>query len=258
MKPADTPAETASIPADPRRHAPAPRDKVRVVLPSPVQAVTPAVAPAAAAPVPAPPIEAASVPDERRDANDLARAAIERLRGGENPPRQQEARAHPEAPRTEAPRIEAPRVAPAPALRPLPPPITVSTPAGEPLDQGSQAQAALRGQFGNRPAPPDAAGRHPGHPPARPACRGDASRLRASTRRSPKTCCRQRSRCSTPSCRSNRLFENHQPGLLARFAADAGKAASRGFVFRTDGERAAIRFGRLGLVAEPLVGLATG
>ena len=59
VKPADAPAETASIPADPRRHAPAPRDKVRVILPSPVQAVTPTVAPAAAAPVPAPPVETA-------------------------------------------------------------------------------------------------------------------------------------------------------------------------------------------------------
>src|SRR5258707_5176499 len=37
VKPAEAPAETASIPA---RHAPAPRDKVRVILPSPVQAVT--------------------------------------------------------------------------------------------------------------------------------------------------------------------------------------------------------------------------
>jgi hypothetical protein len=157
VKPADAPAETASIPADPRRHAPAPRDKVRVVLPSPVQAVTPAVAPAAAAPVPAPPIEAASVPDERRDANDLARAAIERLRGGENAPRQQEAARIPESFRTEAPRIEAPRVAPAPALRPLPPPITVSTPAGEPLDQGSQARppyAANSEIDPRRPTPP--------------------------------------------------------------------------------------------------------
>src|SRR6266404_50395 len=40
-KPADAPAETASIPAEPRRHAPAPREKtaVRVVLPSPVQPI---------------------------------------------------------------------------------------------------------------------------------------------------------------------------------------------------------------------------
>jgi len=55
VKPVEAPAETASIPA---RHAPAPRDKVRVILPSPVQAVTTPVAPAVAlAPVPAPPAD---------------------------------------------------------------------------------------------------------------------------------------------------------------------------------------------------------
>jgi hypothetical protein len=155
VKPAEAPAETASIPA---RHAPAPRDKVRVILPSPVQAVTMPVAPAAAvAPVPAPPAETASVPDERRDANDLARAAIERLRGGDNAPRQLEAARAPESSRVEALRNEAPRVATAPALRPLPAPITVSTPAGEPLDQGSQARppyAANAAIDPHRPTPP--------------------------------------------------------------------------------------------------------
>ena len=155
VKPAEAPAETASIPA---RHAPAPRDKVRVILPSPVQAVTTPVAPAVAvAPAPAPPVETASVPDERRDANDLARAAIERLRGGDNAPRQQEAARTPEASRVETPKNETPQVATAPALRPLPPPITVSTPAGEPLDQGSQTRppyAANAGSDPQRPTPP--------------------------------------------------------------------------------------------------------
>jgi hypothetical protein len=155
VKPVEAPAETASIPA---RHAPAPRDKVRVILPSPVQAVTTPVAPAVAlAPVPAPPVETASVPDERRDANDLARAAIERLRGGENAPRQQEAARSPEASRVETSKIETPQVATAPALRPLPPPITVSTPAGEPFDQGSQTRpsyAANTGSDPHRPTPP--------------------------------------------------------------------------------------------------------
>jgi hypothetical protein len=155
VKPVEAPAETASIPA---RHAPAPRDKVRVILPSPVQAVTTSVAPAVAvAPVPPPPVETASVPDERRDANDLARAAIERLRGGDNAPRQQEAARSPEASRVETPKIETPQVATAPALRPLPPPITVSTPAGEPFDQGSQTRppyAANTGGDPQRPTPP--------------------------------------------------------------------------------------------------------
>ena len=97
-KPSDTPVETASIPAEPRRHTPAPREKVRVVLPSPVQPS--AAAPVTAVPAPAPPVEAAVAPEERRDANDLARAAIERLRGnGDSSPRPQEAARTPEAPR---------------------------------------------------------------------------------------------------------------------------------------------------------------
>jgi hypothetical protein len=135
-----------------------PRDKVRVILPSPVQAVTPTVAPAVAiAPVPAAPVETVSLPDERRDANDLARAAIERLRGGDNAPRQQDAARSPETSKVETPKIETPRVATAPALRPLPPPITVSAPAAEPLDQGLQARppyAANAGSDPYRPTPP--------------------------------------------------------------------------------------------------------
>ena len=150
VKSADVPAETASIPT---RHTPAPRDKVRVVLPSPVQAVNPPMTAAvAAAPVPAPPVETASAPDERRDANDLARAAIERLRGsGDNSPRAPEVVRAPETPR-----IETPRVATAAAVRPLPPPITVSTP-GEPFDQGSQTRppyAANAAIDPRRPTPP--------------------------------------------------------------------------------------------------------
>ena len=51
---------------------------------------------------------------------------------------------------------ETPRLAP--ALRPLPPPITVSTPAGEPVDQASpQARppyAASAGVDPHRPTPP--------------------------------------------------------------------------------------------------------
>jgi len=162
VKSADTPAETASIPP---RHTPAPRDKVRVVLPSPVQAVNLPAAPAVAVtPVTAPPVETASVSDERRDANDLARAAIERLRGsGDNSPRAPEVARAPETPRIEAPRIETSRietsrVATAPALRPLPPPISVSTPAGEPLDQASSQTrppyAANAASDPRRPTPP--------------------------------------------------------------------------------------------------------
>src|SRR5450755_4860887 len=86
-KSADKPAETASIPPDTRRHQAAPREKtVAKTVPAP-QPAAPAVVAApsvAAAPNPAPPAEAAATAtpvDEHRDANELARAAIERLRG---------------------------------------------------------------------------------------------------------------------------------------------------------------------------------
>jgi hypothetical protein len=156
VKPADAPAETASIPP---RHTPAPRDKVRVVLPSPVQAVSSPATPAvAAAPVPVPPVETASAPDERRDANDLARAAIERLRGtGDSSPRAPEVARAPETSRIETSRIETSRGVTAPALRPLPPPITVSTP-GESFDPASSQTrppyAANAGSDPRRPTPP--------------------------------------------------------------------------------------------------------
>ena len=135
---ADKPAETASIPpvqpADTRRHQPTPREKAASKTP-------PAPAPAepvVAAPVTAPPAEATATPD----ANDLARAAIERLRGTEPASRAQESARLPEPPKpAEPPRVVAAPAAPvpapapsataaaaAPALQPLPPPIMVSTP----------------------------------------------------------------------------------------------------------------------------------
>jgi hypothetical protein len=120
-KPTETkPTETASIPVvDTHRRPSAPREKAAAKTAPPPQV---------AAPVSAPPTDAAAIPDERRDANDLARAAIERLRGtNEGPPRAQETARAAEAPRT----TEAPRVASAPPVQPLPPPITVSTPAAE-------------------------------------------------------------------------------------------------------------------------------
>ena len=169
-KPADVPAETASVPAEPRATRAAPRErekeKIRVVLPSPVQPVTPSVAAAPPAPVAASPVETAVVPDDRRDANDLARAAIERLRvNNDGSPRAAEVVRTPEAqrvetprietPRIETPRIETPRVATAPALRPLPPPISVSTPSGgEIFDQGRPPYAANASVDPRRPTPP--------------------------------------------------------------------------------------------------------
>ena len=167
VKSADTPAD-----ADQRRHAAASREKekIRVVLPSPI-AVNPSAASVAAA-APAAPVETAVAPDERRDANDLARAAIERLRAnGEASPRAAETPRASEAPKaatapvvvsapapTNAPVVaNAPAPVNPPALRPLPPPIMVSgQPAGEPYGQvPSRARPPYaEANNPNRPTPP--------------------------------------------------------------------------------------------------------
>jgi hypothetical protein len=169
-KSADKPAETASIPAETKRHQPAPRERTAAkTVPMP-QPPAPAVVPVVAAPVATPPAEAATPAEEHRDANDLARAAIERLRGlTDSSPHPQEAARAPDAARpAEAPRIvsapaaETPRVVSVPPVRPLPPPIMVSNPAGEALDPaaGSSPQkppyAADAARIGDprRPTPP--------------------------------------------------------------------------------------------------------
>ncbi|WP_426440026.1 hypothetical protein [Bradyrhizobium genosp. P] len=135
LKAADAPAETASIPTD-TRHRP--------VAPKAVAKLAPAAAP----------VEAALAPEEGRDANDLARAAIERLRKE----RPQEASRPQEAPRaTDAARQpEAQRAAAVPAIRPLPPTIMVSNPSSETVDQSSQARPpyAADAQDSNRLTPP--------------------------------------------------------------------------------------------------------
>jgi hypothetical protein len=103
----------------------------------PVPSSAPAVAPVVAAPIPAPPAEAATSAEERPDANDLARAAIERLRGaGDAAPRAQDLARVPDTARVpEAPRVvtAAPPVT-SPPVQPLPPPITLVTPASEVSD----------------------------------------------------------------------------------------------------------------------------
>ena len=156
-KSADKPAETASIPAETRRHAPAPREREKVIAKSVTAPATTVVAPAipAAAAAPVAAAEAASAPEEHRDANELARAAIERLRGDGSPRPQEAARV------TEAPRIvsTAPVAAPvvsAPAVRPLPPPIMVSTPAAESFNAptGSTQAAPSGSNDPRRPVPP--------------------------------------------------------------------------------------------------------
>jgi hypothetical protein len=156
-KPADKPAETVSIPVETRRHQPISREKTvaktapTVVPPAPTQPSVSAVAPAVAAPAITPSVEVTSPAEERRDANELARAAIERLRGPTDAsPRAQEAVRIPDAPYA----ASAP-LASAPPIRPLPPPIMVSTPSGETFDPVASSQPkAVRADDPLRLTPP--------------------------------------------------------------------------------------------------------
>jgi hypothetical protein len=138
-KPAPEKAEKQDA-ASERRHQPAVKTAVKPV---------------------APPAEANAQPDERRDANDLARAAIERLRATE--PRPAESRA-PEAGRVPEPAkpidasaergkvnnaVYAPATPSAPPLvQPLPPAVTVMPP---PVDA---AVAQAKSDDPSRPTPP--------------------------------------------------------------------------------------------------------
>ncbi|NLS68123.1 hypothetical protein E3H11_04135 [Bradyrhizobium brasilense] len=140
----DAPADTASIPADTRHHPAAPK-AVAKVAPAAPQPAAPATSAA--------PVEAAVTPEESRDANDLARAAIERLRKE----RPQEAARSQDATRTDLARLpEAQRPAATSAIRPLPPPIMVSSPSTDNVDQSSQPRPpyAAGGQDSNRLTPP--------------------------------------------------------------------------------------------------------
>ncbi len=173
---ADKPAETASIPVESRPHSTTAREKEKTAIRT-IPLAAPAVAPAAStvvAPAPVPAIEAAVTPEDRRDANDLARAAIERLRGtnGSSPrvqePRVQETTRAPEAPRlVSAPQTPTAPIS-APLIRPLPPPILVSTPPSDspgPVAGTSPIQPysnAARSDDPRRPTPPADI------PPARP------------------------------------------------------------------------------------------
>jgi hypothetical protein len=158
----DKPAESASIPAAPGRHQPAPNEKTiakAVQVPAPAAVQTQAPAAAAIAAVPA--VETATAPEEKRDANDLARAAIERLRAttetSPSSPRVQEAVRTPETPRVpDAPRV----VMSAPAVQPLPPPIMISTPNSDALNPAT-GSVAMKPPYGaariddpRRPTPP--------------------------------------------------------------------------------------------------------
>jgi hypothetical protein len=158
---ADRPAETASIPpvapvvapasapAETRRHQP--REKAARTAP-----VAQPVEPVVAAPNTVAPVEPAITPD----ANDLARAAIERLRGApETSSRAQEtvretareAARVPEPPRVMAAPAPAPVMAP--PVQPLPPPILVSTPPAESAAKPPYPPTA-RSDDSHRPTPP--------------------------------------------------------------------------------------------------------
>jgi hypothetical protein len=164
-KSAEKPVETASIPVETRRHQS--REKaIAKAVPAPAQPSAPVSVPVVAAPTtapPVPPVEAAIAPEERRDANELARAAIERLRGaGDGSPHAQEAARIPEAARVpEPPYVVSAPAAPAPPVRPLPPPIMVSTPGAETFDSPSGSSqmkppyaGAARIEDPHRPTPP--------------------------------------------------------------------------------------------------------
>jgi hypothetical protein len=128
-KAADKPAETASIPAEIRRRQPAAREKaIAKAVPTPAAAPVVAVPAAASA-------DASVVPEEHRDANELARAAIERLRGsGDSSSRPPEAAHVPDPARVAAtPSVSTLPASPA-AIRPLPPPVVVSAPGAGALD----------------------------------------------------------------------------------------------------------------------------
>ena len=133
-KAAEKSTDTASSAADVRRRSAAAREK------SVAKAVS---APIVAAPGTTVPVDHAST-EERKDANDLARAAIERLRASSEPA-------------SRAARASEPsRVAAPPTVQALPPPIMVSTPRAEPFDSAtgsvsSADEVAARNENGNRP-----------------------------------------------------------------------------------------------------------
>jgi hypothetical protein len=151
-KSADRPAETASIPADPRRHQAGPREKTAArTVPAPAVVPAAVATPNVATPNTAPPVEAAIAPEDRVNANEIARATLERLRGtNEGPTQTMEASRTPDPPRL----VSNPPAA-APAVRPLPPPIMVSTPGNDRFD-------AAPGSSRN---PPYAAAAPPHDPP---------------------------------------------------------------------------------------------
>ena len=129
------------------------------LLPAPAAPAV-AAAPVVAAPNTTPPVEATvAAPDEHRDANELARAAIERLRGtGDGSPRPQEAARVPDPPRVGS----APPVAG--SAPPVAAPVASSSAgsAASATDHGLHPGSRARRRWLRRSASSDAAGRYPG------------------------------------------------------------------------------------------------
>jgi len=148
-KPAEAkPPETAIVPNEPRKHFWS-REKPAAKA---ATATTPA--PVAS---PATPVDTAAAPagaEDHRDANDLARAAIERLRGNDKTQEtNKEAARTTETPRSqEALRTIAPPANA--AVRPLPPPITVAAPTIEVPSNSPPYTGSIRNDDPNRPTPP--------------------------------------------------------------------------------------------------------
>jgi hypothetical protein len=147
-KPSDKPAATASPAPEKRWHLPMPRDKVAKTAPAAPAAAAAGPSPATTASVsPAPQPEATPAQEERRDANDLARAAIERLRASGEPSRSADT----------TPRVAAPPLQPsAQQLQPLPPAVVLAAPGvttGEAYYPGNAA-APARSSDARRMTPP--------------------------------------------------------------------------------------------------------
>jgi hypothetical protein len=149
VKPVETkPAESKSADAKPSEAASEPRR----APPAREKALAKANPVATANPAPA--AEANAAPEERRDANDLARAAIERLRGATANSR--EAARQPERNQDRAQdRTVGERTAGVSPVRPLPPPIAVAAPPTDGNNAGSPPYtASIRNDDPNRLTPP--------------------------------------------------------------------------------------------------------
>jgi len=133
-KPEAKPSETAKHPT------PAPPKAVAKVTSAPAAS-------------PAAPVETASAPaEDHRDANDLARAAIERLRKEDSQSHAQETSRVPDTPhQQDAPRtvVASPPMATA-SVRPLPPPITVIDP---PVEGQGNSQGSGQPNVASNPPP---------------------------------------------------------------------------------------------------------